>query len=332
VRAPRVTVLMPVHDAAGFIGQALDSVRAQSLGDFECLVVDDGSTDGSAAIASGTGDPRVEVIRQAHLGMTRALNEGLARARGEYVARLDADDWSAPERLAWQTAFLDAHAKVTLVSTGIVLVDEAGRRLRKYLYPTSHDALARELRQGINPMPHSSIMFRREIVMKAGGYNEVFRISQDYDLYLRLLDRDEHRLAGIPEPLTYLRWTPNSLSHRGLEQRKEHLLARVAVEVRRTLGVDPTRGNDAGAFLAMFDAWYWASREVRYARATQLRRRAVVAFGGERRLDGAWLMAKSVALQPSWLWRGDPWDPAIADRVLSEWQRLAGKDAAGVWG
>jgi glycosyltransferase involved in cell wall biosynthesis len=331
VSVPRVTVLMPVHDAAGFIGQALDSVRAQSLGDFECLVVDDGSTDGSAAVASGTGDPRVAVIRQAHLGMTRALNAGLARARGEYVARLDADDWSAPERLARQTAFLDAQAEVTLVSTGIVLVDEAGRRLRNYLYPTSHDALARELRQGINPLPHSSIMFRREIVMKAGSYNEVFRISQDYDLYLRLLDRDEHRLASIPEPLTYLRWTPNSLSYRGLEQRKEHLLARVAAEARRTLGVDPTSGNDARAFLAMFDAWYWASREVRYARATRLRRHAVAAFGGDHPLVGLGLMAKAVVLQPSWIWRRDRWDPALATEVLGRWRRT-GRDGAGVQG
>jgi len=131
--APRVTVLMPVHDAAGFIGQALASVLGQSVSDIECLVVDDGSTDGSAVIAGGTGDPRVRVIRRAHEGMTRALNAGLARARGEYVARLDADDWPAPDRLAQQAAFLDAHAEVALVGTGIVLVDEAGRRLRDYL-------------------------------------------------------------------------------------------------------------------------------------------------------------------------------------------------------
>jgi len=326
--APRVTVLMPVHDAAGFIGQALASVLGQSVSDIECLVVDDGSTDGSAVIAGGTGDPRVRVIRRAHEGMTRALNAGLARARGEYVARLDADDWSAPDRLAQQAAFLDAHAEVVLVGTGIVLVDEAGRRLRDYLYSTGHDAIARELHQGVNPLPHSSITFRREIVMKAGGYNEVFRISQDYDLYLRLLEREEHRLASIREPLTYLRWTPNSLSNRGLEQRKEHLLARIAAEARRTLGVDPTSGNDAGAFLAMFDAWYWASREVRYARATQLRRGAVAAFGGGRPLVGFGLMAKAVVLQPSWVWRRDRWDPALATEILARWRRT-GHGGAG---
>lgn len=329
--ATRVTVLMPVHDAAGFIGQALASVQAQSLGDFECLVVDDGSTDGSAAIAAATGDRRVRVVRQAHLGLPRALNEGLIRARGEYVARLDADDWSAPERLARQAAFLDAHAEVGLVGTGIVLVDGTGSRLRDYLYPAGHEVLARQLYEGVNPLPHSSIMFRREVVMKAGGYNEIFQISQDYDLYLRLLERHDYRLASIPEPLTYLRWTPGSLSQRGLEQRKESLLARVAAEARRMLDVDPTSGGDAVAFITMFDAWYWKSREVRYARATRLRRRAVAAFGGGRPLVGLGLLAKAVVLQPSWVWRGDRWNPSIATEVLGRW-RCIGQNVAGVGG
>lgn len=328
---PRVSVLMPVHNAAPYIGEALASLRAQTFSDFECLVVDDGSTDASAAIAAATSDPRVHVIRQPHLALPRALNEGLARARGEYVARLDADDWSAPDRLTRQAGFLDAHTEVVLVGTGIVLVDEAGRCLRCYLYSAGHDALVRKLYEGVNPLPHSSIMFRREVVMRAGGYNEVFWNSQDYDLYLRLLERDDYRLASIPEPLTYLRWTPTSLSHRGLEQRKYYLLARVAAEARRTLGVDPTSGSAAGAFLAMFEAWYWASREVRYARATQLRQHAVVAFGGGRPLVGLALLTRALALQPSWLWRRDRWDPALATEVLAGW-RCPGKNVHAIQG
>ena len=109
---PRVTVLIPTYQSAGFISEAIDSVLTQSYGDYEILIVDDDSTDATVDILNGYRDGRIRVIRGPGEGLAAALNRGIAQARGEYIARLDSDDLMAPGRLEKQVRYMDGHPEV----------------------------------------------------------------------------------------------------------------------------------------------------------------------------------------------------------------------------
>ena len=127
---PRVTVLMTVYNGAAYVRSAVDSVLAQTYADFELLVIDDASTDGSGDVVRAVGDARIRVVpNAANLGLTTSLNTGLALARGELVARHDADDLSRPERLATQVALLDTRPEVSLVGSWYQKIDPAGESL-----------------------------------------------------------------------------------------------------------------------------------------------------------------------------------------------------------
>lgn len=198
---PAVSVIMGVHDEAAFVGDAVDSILAQSFADFEFLVVDDASTDGSRAIVESYDDERIELLEnESNRGLTRSLNRALREASGEYVARQDADDESHPRRLERQVRFLEREPDVALVGTGAHLIDEDGstRARRVVLRDPTFEVLLDK-----NHIIHGSILARRAVLEELGGYDEFFRYGQDLDLWLRLT-RD-HRVANIPEPLYRLR-------------------------------------------------------------------------------------------------------------------------------
>ena len=134
---------MPVHDGAPWITQAVASVLAQSAGDLELIVIDDGSADATPDLLAAVRDGRLRVERQPRAGLTRSLNRALGLARAPLVARLDADDWALPERLERQRAFLDAHADVGLLGTAAREVDTTGRLLATVTPPGDDAALRR---------------------------------------------------------------------------------------------------------------------------------------------------------------------------------------------
>ena len=207
--APAVSVLMAAHDGAQWIAQAVASVLAQSAGDLELIVIDDGSTDATPDLLAGVRDSRLRVERQARAGLTRSLNRALALARGPLVARLDADDWALPERLQRQRAFLDAYPAVGLLGTAAREVDAAGRLLTT-LTPPADDAGLRRALIRYNPFVHSSIVARRALLGRAGGYDERLPVAQDYDLWMRLSRLT--RLANLAEPLVVRRRLPDAVS------------------------------------------------------------------------------------------------------------------------
>ncbi len=207
--APAVSVLMPVHDGAPWVADAVRSVLAQTAGDLELIVIDDGSTDATPEILARAREARLRVERQARLGLTRSLNRALALARGALVARLDADDLALPERFARQRAFLDARPDVGLLGTGAREVDAAGREVAVVTPPADDAAIRRALIRR-NPFVHSSVMARRETVLRAGGYDETLPVAQDYDLWMRL--GGVTRLANLPEPLVVRRLLPGRVS------------------------------------------------------------------------------------------------------------------------
>lgn len=193
---PRVTVLLPAYDCALFLREAVDSVLAQTLRDFELVVIDDGSTDGTAQVLQSYDDPRMVVLTQENQGMAAALNRGLALARGEYVARMDADDRSAPQRLERQVAFLDGHPEVVVVGSRYRTMDVHGvpgsvvRLMR-------HDKDLRREMYLSSPFTHGCVMLRRQAVLAVGGYDGSLWPAEDYDLWTRI----GGGLANLPESL-----------------------------------------------------------------------------------------------------------------------------------
>ena len=202
--APRVSVLMTMYNAARDLGAAVESVRAQTFTDFEFIIVDDGSTDGSVALVESCADPRIRLVRNAaNQGQTACLNQGLALARGEYIARQDADDVSLPERLRRQVEFLDTHREVALLGTAGEQIDETGRVLGPVTLPRETLAI-RWANLFDNSFLHSAVMFRARVVREEfGGYDEAFRCSQDYALWSQIARR--HAVANLGEKLIRLR-------------------------------------------------------------------------------------------------------------------------------
>lgn len=208
---PKVSVIIPAYNAATWVGRAVDSVLSQTWTDLEILVVDDGSTDDTRNVLAGFSPP-VQVLTQANAGPAAARNLGLARATGEYVAFLDADDYWRPEKLARQVALLDRQPDVGFCSTATELVDTAGHHLGDW--PCGPAGA---------PMPDilfmhgtvisgstSGVLVRRDLVIEVGGFDTTLRGFEDPDLWIRLAARTSYRC--IPEVLTIVVRTPGSVS------------------------------------------------------------------------------------------------------------------------
>ncbi len=184
---PAVSVLCCVHDGARFVERALRSVIDQTFGDFELIVVDDGSTDATPEILAGVADAdqRVRLCRHAHSGLTASLNAGLQLARADLVARQDADDISLPHRFDQQARFLDKHPDHLVVGTCYSTIDEHGTVLQRRRPPLFDLAIRTRLLQA-NMLAHSSVMFRRDAILSLGGYDTAYATAQDYDLWCRV--------------------------------------------------------------------------------------------------------------------------------------------------
>lgn len=197
---PSVTVLLTVYNGGAYLREAVESVLAQTHEDFELLVIDDASTDG--ALESIPPDPRIRVLRnERNIGQIPSLNRGLREARGDYVARLDADDVCLPHRLERQIELLDRLPDVALTATWVDIVDTDGR-LWKAVRPRVDrfaDFVCQVITGHVN-LVHPSLMFRRDVVLDMGGFDEELNAAEDQDLYRRLvLGRREVRV--VTEPL-----------------------------------------------------------------------------------------------------------------------------------
>ena len=202
---------MCVHNGRPHLAAAIESVLAQTWRDFEFLIIDDASTDESAEIARGFTDPRIRLLRnEQNLGLTRSMNLGLREARGELIARQDADDLSAPERFARQIAALEAHPEVPLLGSQARLIDGRGHSRGNRDLPLDSVSLRWESLLD-NPLIHSAAMFRRAVVLEEfGGYDESFPCCQDYALWTRVMER--YPAANLPERLVSIREHSMSVS------------------------------------------------------------------------------------------------------------------------
>jgi glycosyltransferase involved in cell wall biosynthesis len=218
-RAPAISVLLPVYNAAATLSAALDSLAGQTTADWEVVAMDDGSTDGSDAIlgAYARREPRIRVIRAPHRGLVAALNTGLAAARGRLIARMDADDVCMPERLARQRGHLVSRPDLGLVASRVRF---GGNPLRgggyaRYVEWTNQHLAHEEIslaRFVESPLAHPSVMFRREVAERCGGYAPG-DFPEDYELWLRWLEAGV-RMEKLTEPLLIWNDSPTRLSRR----------------------------------------------------------------------------------------------------------------------
>ncbi len=203
---PHVSVLMPVRNGERFVLDAVESILHQTLDDLELIIVDDASTDATAALLDRLSDPRVTFIRnQQASGPAAARNAALDLSRGELVALLDADDRSTPDRLQRQAHFLESHADHVLVGSSFRLIDEGGRGVGWTPVLLANEELRRDMFTR-NPFGNSTLMVRREALVRAGTWNETWRVAEDYELTARLLAQG--KVANIADPLTDYRIHP----------------------------------------------------------------------------------------------------------------------------
>jgi glycosyltransferase involved in cell wall biosynthesis len=196
---PTVSVLLPVYNAERYLAEAVESILAQSLDDFELIAVDDDSSDRSPQILRrfAEKDPRVRVVRHENRGLVASLNEMIAMARGEFLARMDADDVSLPGRLALQVAYLRDHPDVVAVGGAVDLIDWAGRFLAEGHPAMDHEEIQEMALTGRCALNHPSVTMRRDAVVAVGGYCEEMDHLEDLDLWLRL--GEVGRVVSLPD-------------------------------------------------------------------------------------------------------------------------------------
>jgi len=231
---PKVSVLMAVYNGERFLRQALASIYGQTYQDFEVVVVDDASTDRTADILLQMKDSRTVIHRNdANLGLTKSLNIGLQQCRGDYVARMDADDVSHLGRLKRQVQFLERHRDIALVGSSYYRIDAEGIVAAHIEVPTDDDQIREMMRQKC-AFGHGTVTVRRNVLVECGGYDERFACAQDYDLWLRISEK--YKLANLSEPLYCWRSTPQCISNaRTQEQKRCKGLALRKAESRRRM-------------------------------------------------------------------------------------------------
>jgi glycosyltransferase involved in cell wall biosynthesis len=266
-----ISILMPVYNGARYLPAAVESVLAQTYGDFELVAVDDGSTDGSHDILRryARADRRVRVMSRPNTGIVGALNDAASAATGFLLARLDSDDIASPDRLERQMAYMSANPDCVALGSSAWIIDSDGAVVDLIAPPTGHADIERELMKGNGgAILHPAAMFRRDAFDRIGGYDPAFTAAEDVDLYFRLIA--EGRLANLPEPLIRYRQHTKSINFtvRAVQKRFiSRILYREAG--RRHLSPDEQTIASAPADLGIAALhWQWACTSCRYGRAS----------------------------------------------------------------
>jgi glycosyltransferase involved in cell wall biosynthesis len=235
--APTISVLMPVYNAELFVAQAVESILNQTFKDFEFLITNDGSTDSSLSILRqyAAQDSRIRLMSRANTGYVSALNEMLQMARGEFVARMDADDIASPDRFLLQVERLRQEPDLVCIGGAHGMIDEKGRWLTCLAMPEQDEEIQKLALAGHTPINHPCAMMRRLPVLQVGAYDPIMTPCEDLDLWLRL--GEVGRLANLREMVLKYRLHVNSIS--GMQGLLQNQKAREACErAWRRRGID----------------------------------------------------------------------------------------------
>lgn len=242
MNSPVVSVVLVACNVDHFLAEAIESILGQTFSEFEFIIVDFGSTDQSKMIASAYAakDSRIRLHEIRTCGLAEARNAGCALARGQYIAIMDADDVSAPDRLIRQVAFMETHPDIGILGGAAEWIDTAGKSLHFDYPPTDGSEIESHLLTRC-PFWHSSVLLRKEAFVLAGGYRAVFAQAEDYDLWLRI--SEHYPCANLKEVLLKYRIHPYQLTLRKQEQQTLcKFAARTSASARRDHRSDPLDG------------------------------------------------------------------------------------------
>lgn len=209
---PFITVLMTVYNGRRYLRQSIESVLKQRYSDFEFLIIDDASTDESGEFIKAYDDSRIRIIRNSsNRGQTASLNIGLREARGEYIARIDADDIAFPHWLESQVSFLEKNGEVDVLSAGLVTFDENGQGKTYFSPSCREDFLLKAIIK--SPVNHGSALIKKVAILKIGGYNNDYKIAADYGVWTNIL-RQNGRVSSNPSIVMAIRRRAESESEK----------------------------------------------------------------------------------------------------------------------
>jgi glycosyltransferase involved in cell wall biosynthesis len=224
INKPKVSVILPVYNGAKYVKQAIESVLRQTFSDFELIIINDGSTDGSLEIIKSSHDPRIKIVDQENKGLITTLNTGIALSRAEHIARIDADDiWSNQDKLSRQMNYISQNPDCAVLGTWANIIDEDGNKISRLAYPKTD----REIRSKILTkccFVHPSVIFNKIMCEKAGGFNGQERYIEDYGLWLRM--GQFGKFANIPEYLMSYR-----INKSGITQQKNYIQSQNSLAV-----------------------------------------------------------------------------------------------------
>lgn len=203
---------MPNYNGQRFIKLAIESILSQTYSNFEFLIIDDGSTDGSIEIIKSFKDKRIKLVaHNENLGLTKRLNEGLSAIKTESVARMDTDDIAKPDRLLKQIEYMNAHPTTILLGCNYEKIDENGKKIWTSNFPIEHSQISKSIISK-NPFSHSCFFFRRKEIAEVGSYDQNFKYSQDYELALKITAK--YKTHNLPDVLMEDRFSSNSITEK----------------------------------------------------------------------------------------------------------------------
>ncbi len=268
---PLISVLMPVYDCEEYVQAAIDSILGQSFRDFEFIIIDDGSKDRTPDIvkAAAARDPRIRVISRENRGIVPSLNEALAEATGELIARMDGDDISLPDRFARQVAYLQTNPDCGLVGTQIMFMDPDGRPIAPMPNPVGHDEIVATMMDGNESLAHPTVIFRRDIARSIDGYSDRFRHAEDIDFFLRMAETT--KVANLPDILLHYRQHAKSIGRTQTDAQVDAHYRAICEAAERTGAPKPkeieqrTFGNETDDH-TLWAWWALGSRQMPAAR------------------------------------------------------------------
>ena len=258
---PKVTVLMPAYNAAGYIGEAIQSILQQTFTDFELLIINDGSTDETLDVIHSFNDPRIILVNQSNKGVSAALNVGLSLARAPYIARFDADDVCYPTRLKIQHDFITAYPEYSIIGSAADYMDADGHFIFTH-HPDAHlNEEIQQLKYSVCPFIHSSVFYKKEVVVNNGGYNEHAYTFEDHFLWVNILKNE--KACNLSQPLIKVRLNPESItidekwhtrkfrSIKNSSLKKRSITEAEGIELYQISGINHSPKTKQGAYYAL---------------------------------------------------------------------------------
>ncbi|MCK4785888.1 MAG: glycosyltransferase, partial [Desulfobacteraceae bacterium] len=261
IDAPVISVIMPVYNGEKYLCESIDSVLKQTYTNFEFIIINDGSVDSTREIILSYNDPRICLIdNKKNMGLTKSLNRGLQIARGKYIARMDADDISAPDRLRKELDFLQAHQDYAAVGTFLKVLNEYSKVIGTIEKPVEDAEIRRFLKRD-NCIAHGSAMIRKMCLLNVGLYDESIERAQDYELWLRVSEK--YKIANIPEYLYMWRNHRRNISAEHSNEQK-HFVEMVKTRANRdTSSTDYSNKPEISILMANYNNGKYIAEAIR---------------------------------------------------------------------